>query len=139
MNDIRCEWCERNLTLIGRVLLAVIFIVAGIGKLMDPAATAGYMASQGLPMVDVLLWLTILVELGGGLMLLVGYRARLAALFLFLFLIPVTFIFHAFWAVEPAESVNQMRQFLKNLAIMGGLLYVMAFGAGPLSLDQRRP
>jgi putative oxidoreductase len=123
--------------LAGRILLAVIFIISGFGKLTAFAATAGYMASKGLPMVPVLLVLTILVELGGGILLAVGFKARWAALAIFLFLIPTTLVFHKFWGIDAAQAQMQQTQFLKNLAIMGGMLYVFAFGPGAYSADRR--
>lgn len=119
--------------LAGRILLALIFILAGYGKIKGWDGTLGYMASKGLPMPEVLLALTILVELGGGLLLLVGFQARWAALAIFLFLIPVTLIFHPFWA-DP----DQYNAFMKNLAIMGGMLYVMTYGSGPYSIQQEK-
>lgn len=122
--------------LIGRALIAALFIPAGLMKILGFTGTAGYMAAKGLPMVDVLLVLTIIIELGGGLMLLLGWRAREAALVLFLFLIPVTLIFHPFWNIEDTTAtLEQQRNFMKNIAIMGGLLFIAAFGSGPLSLD----
>jgi putative oxidoreductase len=127
---------ERFGTLVGRCLLGLLFIVSGIGKITGYSATAGYMAGHGLPFVSLLLPLTILVELGGGLMLVVGWRARWAALVLFLFLIPTTVIFHNFWAVPVEQIQGQKIHFLKNLAIMGGMLYVTVFGSGPLSVDK---
>lgn len=122
--------------LAGRILLALIFIIAGFGKITGFAGTAGYMASKGIPMAEVLLVPTIIIELGGGLLLAVGYKARWAALAIFLFIIPTTLIFHAFWSVEPAQMQMQMIQFQKNLAIMGGMLYVVVHGAGPWSIDK---
>ena len=125
--------------LLGRVLLALIFILSGFHKLTGLDGTAAYMAMHGLPMPQVLLVATIAVELGGGLMLLLGWHARIAAAALFLFLIPTTLIFHAFWAVNPSDVMalqNQMNHFMKNLAIMGGMLYVLAYGSGPLSLKK---
>ena len=119
--------------LFGRCLLGLIFIVAGWGKIMGYAGTAGYMASKGMPLVPLLLPLTICLELGCGLMLVFGWHARLAAFILFLFIIPTTLIFHNFWAAPPAQVQNQMNNFLKNLAIMGGMLYVVVFGSGPIS------
>ena len=123
--------------LLGRILLAIIFIKSGWGKIGGFEGTAGYMASKGLPMVQVLLVLTILVELGAGLLLAIGYKARWAALVLFLFLVPVTFVFHPFWGIPPEQVQNQMNHFLKNVAIMGGMLMVFALGPGALSLDRR--
>jgi putative oxidoreductase len=122
--------------LVGRVLLALLFILSGFGKLTGFAATAGYMASKGLPFAELLLILTIVIELGGGVMIAIGYKARWAALVIFLFLIPVTLIFHNFWAVEASELRGQMIQFQKNLAIMGGMLYILFSGAGRYSLDK---
>ena len=120
--------------LIGRILLAFIFILSGYSKIGGFQQTAGYMASKGLPMAQVLLVLTIIIELGGGLMLLLGWRARWAAVAFFLWLIPTTLVFHAFWGIDAAQAQMQQIQFMKNLAIMGGMMYVMAFGSGPYSL-----
>lgn len=123
----------------GRALLALIFILSGWHKISGFDGTAAYMAAHGLPMPQVLLVLTILIELGGGLMLLLGWHARIAAAVIFLFLIPTTVIFHAFWAVNPSDAMamqNQMNNFLKNVAIMGGMLYVVAYGSGAYSLKR---
>lgn len=122
--------------LVGRILLALIFIISGFNKIPGFAGTAGYMASKGLPFVEVLLVLTILIELGGGLALLLGWQTRIAALVFFLWLIPVTFIFHPFWAVEPEAYQAQFNSFMKNLAIMGGMLYVFAAGSGRFGIDR---
>lgn len=123
--------------LVGRILLAVIFIKAGWGKIGGWEGTAAYMASKGLPLVPLLLAGTILIELGGGLMLALGWKARWAALAIFLWLIPVTFVFHAFWGVEAAQVQNQLNHFLKNVAIAGAMLMVFAFGPGAYSLDRK--
>ena len=117
--------------LAGRLLLAYIFIVSGYGKIAGFAGTAKYMASKGMAMVEPLLVATIVIELVGGLMIAVGFKARWAAWVIFLFLIPVTVIFHPAWA-DPAQVIA----FNKNLAIMGGLLYVAFMGPGRLSLDK---
>ena len=121
----------------GRIFLALIFVVSGIGKITGYAGTAVYMASKGLPMVDVLLPLTIAVELGGGLLLALGWKARWAAAALFLFLIPTTLIFHQFWGIDPKLVPMQKIHFLKNVAIMGGMLMVLAIGAGAWSVDRK--
>ena len=128
----------RLTTLLGRVLLAAIFLVSGSGKLMDPAGTSAYMASKGIPMATFLMWGSLSFELLGALSLILGFRARIGALLLILFLIPTTLIFHNFWGLAGNERMLQMLNFLKNAAIMGGLLLVCAYGAGPLSLDARR-
>ncbi|MHB1232438.1 MAG: DoxX family protein [Burkholderiales bacterium] len=125
--------------LLGRVLLALIFVFSGFNKLTHFDGTAGYMAMHGLPLVHVLLVASITIELGGGLMLLLGWHARIAAAAIFLFLIPVTLVFHNFWTVSPSDVMalqNQMNNFMKNLAIMGGMLYVLAYGSGPLSIQK---
>lgn len=123
-----CQLAKQYGPLLARVLLAHIFIVAGFGKIAGFAGTAGYIASKGLPMAEVLTVLTILIELGGGLLILVGWQARWAATAIFFFIIPVTFIFHPFWV--QGESIS----FMKNLAIMGGMLMIVAYGSGPYSL-----
>ena len=124
------------LALVGRILLAAIFIISGFGKITGWDGTAAYMASKGLPMVPALLALTIAIELGGGILLAIGYKARWAALAIFLFTIPVTLVFHNFWAADAAQVQMQQINFLKNLAIMGGMLMVVAFGAGTYSVDK---
>ncbi len=133
-----CEFGQRYLPVIGRYLLAIIFVFSGWGKITGFAGTTAYMASKGMPMPQVLLPGAILVELGGGLALMLGWKARWAALAIFLFCIPTTLVFHNFWALPADQAQNQMIHFLKNLALMGGLLYVVAFGPGALSLDGLR-
>jgi putative oxidoreductase len=123
--------------LVGRILIAIIFIKAGWGKIGGWEGTAGYMAAKGLPMVPLLLAATIALELGGGMLLAIGWKARWVALLFFLWLIPTTLIFHAFWGIDAAQVQNQMNHFLKNVAIMGGMLMVFAFGPGAYSLDKR--
>jgi putative oxidoreductase len=121
--------------LVGRILLAVIFILSGFSKITGYDGTAAYMATK-LPMVGVLLPLTILVELGGGILLAVGYKARWAALALAGFSILAALVFHNFWAVEAAQKMGQQINFMKNIAIAGGMLVVFAFGAGRYSVDK---
>jgi putative oxidoreductase len=129
---------QKYVPLAGRILLSAIFISSGISKIFNWEGTAGYMQAQGMPLSPLFLLGAIGVEIVGGLSVLVGFFARLGALALFLFLIPTTLIFHAFWAVPEAHQQIQMIMFMKNLAIMGGLLMVVAFGAGPVSFDQRK-
>jgi len=127
------------LALLGRIAFSAIFIMAGISKIMDFSQTAALMASNGLPYSQILLILAIIVELGGGLMILTGWKAKWGAFLLFLFVIPVTFVFHSFWNYEPEMAINQMQHFLKNLSIIGGTLYIIAFGPGRFSLGRSRP
>ena len=121
--------------LVGRILLAVIFITSGFGKITGYDNTAAYMATK-LPMVGVLLPLTILTELGGGILLAIGWKARWAALALAGFTLLAALIFHNFWAVEAAQKMMQQINFMKNVAITGGLLMVFAFGPGRYSVDK---
>ncbi len=123
--------------LVGRILLSFIFLMSGIGKIGGFTGTAGYMASKGLPMVEVLLAITIVIEIGAALMLILGYKARLGAAALLLWMIPVTFIFHNFWAMPADQQMIQQIMFMKNLGLMGGMLYIMAFGSGPMSLAKK--
>ncbi|OIP68817.1 MAG: DoxX family protein [Oscillatoriales cyanobacterium CG2_30_40_61] len=117
--------------LIGRTFLATIFIHAAINKIFDFANTQTMMTEKGLPLAGILLGGTIVFQILGGLSLVLGYKTRLGAWVLILFLIPTTIIFHNFWDV-PAEKID----FLKNLSIMGGLFMITYFGAGPVSVDE---
>jgi putative oxidoreductase len=119
------------LTLIGRVLLGLIFLVSGINKIADPQGTQQYMTMMGMTWMTTLFYIgAVAVELAGAISLLLGYRAKAGGWLLFLFLIPTTLIFHTNFA-DP----NQMIHFLKNVAMMGGLLYVARYGAGRYSMD----
>jgi putative oxidoreductase len=122
--------------LLGRLLLAYVFVLNGYAKIAGFAGTAKYMASKGMPLIEPLLVGTIIIELVGGLMLAVGWKARWAAWAFFLWLIPVTLVFHAFWTYPEAQVMAQTIQFQKNLAIMGGMLFVAFMGPGRLSLDK---
>ncbi|MDQ3188160.1 MAG: DoxX family protein [Pseudomonadota bacterium] len=125
------------LSLIGRILLAVIFLVSGFGKINGFEGLIGAIASKGFPAAQVFAVATIVIELGAGLMLVFGWKARWAALLLAGFTAIVTMFFHNFWALPEAQKMMELIQFLKNLALIGGLLMVMAFGPGRLSIDKR--
>lgn len=125
-----------GLALVGRVLLSVIFLISGWGKIAKFAGTAAYIASKGLPAAEVLAVLTICVELGGGIMLLLGWKARWAALALAIFTGLAAVLFHNFWTMSGPEAMSNQIQFLKNLSIMGGMLMVVAFGPGRYSADR---
>lgn len=117
--------------LIGRVLIAAIFIMSALNKIANPAQTQQYMQAMGMTWATSLFLVgAIILELGGGLSVLTGFWARAGATALLLFMIPTTWIFHSNFGDQ-----NQMIHFMKNLGMMGGLLYVAGFGAGPLSLD----
>lgn len=122
--------------LVGRILLAAIFIWAGLGKLGGFAGTVGYIQSAGLPAAQLLAVIAMVIELGGGLLLVLGWKARWAAAALFVFCLVAAIFFHAFWAAAPDQAYMQQVQFMKNLAMMGGLLYVVVHGSGPLSLEK---
>mgnify|MGYP003343995055 CR=1 FL=1 len=117
--------------LAARVLLAIIFVVAGFGKLADPSGTAGYMSSVGIP--GFLVWPTIVLELGGGILIAIGYQTRIVALLLAGFTLLAGLIFHHQFADQ-----NQMIHFMKNLAIAGGFLSLVVNGAGGWSIDARK-
>jgi putative oxidoreductase len=117
----------------GRVLLAAIFLISGLGKLADPAGTQGYIAAAGLPAPLLAYLAAVVVEVGGGVLLVVGYQTRIVALAIAGFSIVAALAFHNSFA-----DINQMIHFLKNVAMAGGLLQVAAFGAGSFSLDARR-
>ena len=108
----------------GRVLLGALFFISAINKILGFSFVSGWMASAGLPMPDLLLVLTIAIEMIGGLMLITGWHARYAAVGLAIFLVPVTLVFHAFWSADAATFNDQLTAFLKNAAIFGGMLLV---------------
>ncbi len=122
---------------IGRILIAYIFIQSGLGKIGNFAGTAAYMASKGVPIPEFFLVGAIILELGGALSLVLGWKVQWGALALLVFTLPTTLIIHNFWAVEAAQVQNQMNHFLKNFSIMGAFIYIIAYGAGPLSVDNR--
>ena len=127
---------QDNVALVARILLAVMFIISGFGKITGFEGTVGYIASKGLPLPQLVAIGTILVELGGGLMLAVGFKARWAALALAVFTLLAAIIFHNFWAADAAAKTMQQIQFMKNISIVGGMLMVFAFGPGRLSVDK---
>ena len=123
--------------LVGRILLAAMFLLAGINKIGGFAGTAGWMASKGLPMTDVLLVITIIVEIAGAAMIMVGWKANIGAAALLLFTLLASFIFHDFWNVADAQAMQtQMIMFMKNMSVMGGMVLIMAFGTGPYSVEK---
>lgn len=126
------------LSLLGRALIALLFIPAGYAKIGGFAGTAAYIASKGVPLPEVAAAIAVAAELGLGLLLLVGYQTRWAALGLAIFTVVITFIFHNFWAMPPAEVMRQQQAFFKNIAVVGGLLALVAWGAGGWSLDGNR-
>ncbi len=126
------------LNLAGRVLLAALFLAAGISKLTGFEGTVGYIASVGLPLPAVGAVLALVVEIAGSLALLAGFGTRIAALVLAAFTLVASFFFHAFWAVPADQAFVVQLLFFKNVAVTGGLLALAANGAGGWSLDARR-
>ncbi|MGD9126538.1 MAG: DoxX family protein [Planctomycetia bacterium] len=123
---------------VGRLFLSLIFLLSAINKMMNWSHTADLMRGEGMKWVPFFLIMAVIVEIGGGLSVLLGVKARLGALALLIFLLPVTLIFHDFWQYADLEQTMQMIHFLKNLAIMGGLLVLLGHGAGPISYDSLR-
>lgn len=121
---------QRWISLLGRVLLSLVFIVSGVGKVLDPAGTLAYIESAHLPMPQLAYAVALGVELGLGLALLLGFRAQLAAAGIALFTFVTALVFHSNMA-DPLQVI----MFLKNMTIVGGLLIVIAFGPGGYSVD----
>ena len=129
---------ENILSLVGRLLFAVLFLPAGIGKLTGFAGTVGYISSVGLPLPAVGAALALTVEIAGSLALIVGFQTRIAALVLAAFTLVASFFFHAYWAAPAEQAFVVQLLFFKNIAVVGGLLLLAAHGAGGLSLDARK-
>jgi len=128
---------ERNQfwPLLARLLIGTIFVLSGINKIVAFDQVAGYMAAHGVPAARAALVVVTIVELVGGLSLVLGIATSAGALLLFLYLIPVTLVMHGFWDYRGIQRQMQLIEFLKNLAIMGGLIYAALYGAGALSID----
>lgn len=141
VSDVNSENVQRDrqkklnnlLSLAARVLLSALFLMSGINKILNPAATQQYMASYGMPLTGLFLIGAIALELAGGLSVLLGYKARWGAIALIIFLIPATLIFHTNFADQM-----QTIQFMKNLAILGGLLMIVQSGSGDIALKRDR-
>jgi len=119
--------------LVGRNMLGLLFVISGVEKIGAFSDTAVYMASAGLPAVSVLLILAIIVEIGGGGAICLGWQTRLGALVILLFTATVTIVFHRFWNMPPDQAAVQRLFFMKNVSVMGGLILLMAFGPGRMA------
>jgi putative oxidoreductase len=126
------------IALVGRILLAFIFVQAGIGKLSAIDATVANMTSHGIPLSNVLVWGAVVLEIGGGLLLMTGLFARCAALALAIYTLVLALIFHAYWLAPAAQARVDHIIFFNHVSIIGGMLCVVAFGAGAYSLDALR-
>jgi len=133
INAVATDTLSASASLTGRVLLSAIFLLSGISKISAPAGMIGYIESAGLPFPTLALAIAILIEVGGGIALILGYRTRLVAAGLAVFSVATALAFH-----NQLGDQNQFIHFFKNIAMAGGLLQVVAFGAGRFSLDARR-
>jgi putative oxidoreductase len=129
---------QNAFALIGRILIAVLFLPSGFGKIVGFAGTVGYIASKGVPLPEVCAAIAVFCEFFLCLAVLLGWQTRWAALGLAIFTLVITPIFHNYWAAPQAMVMMQKLNFFKNLAIAGGLLGFAAFGAGAYSVDGRR-
>lgn len=128
---------KATMALIGRLLIAAIFLMSGIAKLTDLPGTVAHMTKVGIPYADTLAIVAGVAEILGAASLILGLLTRIGALGLFVYMIPTTLLFHAFWNYQGAEQLPQMVNFMKNLAIMGGLSTLVAVGALRFSVDHR--
>ena len=129
---------SKPLTLIARILLAAIFITAGLSKIGGFDGTVAYIASKGLPLPALIAALTIVVEVLGGIAIVLGYKARVAGFILAIFTILAAVIFHNFWDAPADQAYLQNIMFMKNLSMAGGLFLLTVFGAGGLSMDSKK-
>jgi putative oxidoreductase len=128
---------ESTFPFVGRALLALLFIPSGWAKIVGYSGVVGFIASKGVPFPELAAAIAIAAELGLGLLLLLGFKARWAALGLAVFLAVITPIFHNFWAAPAAQQMMQQQSFYKNIAVLGGLLVLFAFGPGRWSVDAK--
>ena len=126
---------QSQMLLVGRILLGLLFLVAGIRKIMLYSGSVAYLTKLGFPAPEAMTVLAILIELGGASLLILCWQTRRVSWLLVLFVIIATAMAHRFWEFDAPQYANQMNHFLKNVAIIGGLLYVAVLGAGALSLD----
>ena len=122
--------------LIGRILLAILFVPSGFSGITGFSDTVGYIASQGVPLPGAAAAIKVLVEFGAGLLVLIGWKTRWAALAFIVFLAVITPIFHNFWSAPEAEKMMQEINFMKNVGICGAFFLLLAFGPGRFSVDK---
>jgi len=126
------------INLIGRLLLAALFLPAGLSKLSGFEGTVGYISSVGLPLPTVAAAVALAVEIVGSVALIVGFQTRIAAAVLALFTLVASVFFHAFWAAAPEQAFVQQLLFFKNIGVIGGLLVLASTGAGAWSIDSKK-
>ncbi len=129
---------ENYLSLVGRVLMAILFLPAGVGKIFGFAGTVAYISSAGLPLATIAAIGAIVIEVLGGIALVLGIYTRISAIFLALFTLVASMVFHAFWSAPVEQAFVTQLLFTKNIAVIGGLLTIAAFGAGKYSLDAKK-
>ena len=132
------QMLQNPLALAGRLLMAALFLPAGIHKVTGFAGTVSHISSAGLPLPDVAAVLAVVVEIGGAAALILGYRTRLAAVALAVFTLVASYFFHKYWAMPADQQTVQQLLFFKNMAVVGGLFTIAAWGAGAWSVDGRR-
>jgi putative oxidoreductase len=130
-----CNLSKNYAPLAGRILLAFLFLQSGFDKLLNYELTQKLMLARGVPQPDILLPLAVAAVFAGGIMLLIGWKARWGALALIAFMIPATWYFHAYWKFPEALQLGQFHHFVKNVAIIGALLLILGMGSGALSVD----
>jgi putative oxidoreductase len=138
LSPIMLKQLQNPLALAARILIALLFLPEGINKITGFSGTAAYIALAGLPLSELGVALAIVVEVGGSLALLIGYQARWAALVMAVFAVATGIFFHRFWTAPADQAMLEHIMFFKNMAIAGGLLMIVAFGAGAWSADARR-
>ena len=129
---------ENVLNLLGRIAIASLLLPAGLNKLMGMEGAMGYFTSLGLPVVAVLIWVIVAIEVLGGLALILGYKTRFVAIGLAIFTVSASIVGHAFWAAPVDAAFIAQLLFFKNIAVTGGLLVLASSGAGSISLDGRK-
>jgi putative oxidoreductase len=126
-----------TLLLIGRILIGILFLVAGVMKAMNLAGTTAYMTRLGFPAPELMAYLSTIIEVGAGVLLIIGWQTRRVAWLLVLYVLIATGMAHRFWEYEAAQRGNQINHFLKNLALIGAMLFIAVTGPGSASVDKR--
>jgi putative oxidoreductase len=122
--------------LVGRILVGILFLVAGIMKAMNIAGTTAYMTRLGFPAPELMAYLSTIIELASGVLLIIGWQTRRVAWVLVVYVLIATGMAHRFWEYDQAQRVNQINHFLKNLALIGAMLYIAVSGPGSASVDK---
>ena len=133
--EVLCDWSKTYAPLLGRILLAFIFLQSGFEKVLNYGKTLALMGARGIPEPQILLPLAIAVLFAGAIMVLIGWKAHWGALALIAFMIPATLYFHSYWTYPDSLQMNQFHHFVKNLAIIGALSMILGMGSGALSVD----